>query len=183
VIRLSHQKTAINSDKYGETLEELCKASERKRPGRLTAGVRLLRDGARPHTSTPAATFFGKFCAIHPPHSPDAVPLDSYLSGPIKNFISGRRYEDHNAMQYKQLRSSTQQLERYTTVKEHLRPQRNAVKTVAQFYTTIGKEHYREGMFEVVKRRDKCLNDNGDCMGKFGTVPLNSGSRVRDQMR
>jgi hypothetical protein len=63
------------------------------------------------------------------------------------------------------------------------RPQRNAVKTVAQFYTTMGEEHYREGIFELVKRRDKCLNANGDYMGKFGTVSLNSGSRVRDPMR
>jgi hypothetical protein len=37
-------KTTINSDKYCKTLEKLHKAIERKRPGQLTAGVRLLHD-------------------------------------------------------------------------------------------------------------------------------------------
>jgi hypothetical protein len=39
-------KTTINSNKYCETLETLHEAIKRKRPGRLTAGVRLLHDGA-----------------------------------------------------------------------------------------------------------------------------------------
>jgi hypothetical protein len=39
-------KTTINSDKYRETLEKLREAIKQKRPGRLTAGVRLLHDGA-----------------------------------------------------------------------------------------------------------------------------------------
>jgi hypothetical protein len=48
-------KTTLSSDKYCETLEKFREAIKRKRPGRLTAGVRLLRDGARPHTSAQTA--------------------------------------------------------------------------------------------------------------------------------
>jgi hypothetical protein len=32
-------------------------------------------------------------------------------------------------------------------------------KTVVQYFTSLGKEHYREGMFKLVKRWDKCMND------------------------
>jgi hypothetical protein len=45
-------KTTINSNKYCETLEKLRKAIKQKRPGRLTVGLKLLHDGAQPHTST-----------------------------------------------------------------------------------------------------------------------------------
>jgi hypothetical protein len=55
-VTFSHQKqhlTVINR----ETLRE---AIERKRPGRLTTGVRLLHDGARPHTSAQTAAWLQK---------------------------------------------------------------------------------------------------------------------------
>jgi hypothetical protein len=38
-------KTRINSDKYCETLKKICEVVKRK-TGRLTAGVRLLHNGA-----------------------------------------------------------------------------------------------------------------------------------------
>jgi hypothetical protein len=60
----------------------------------------------------------------NPPHIPDVVSLDFYLFGPFKNFLSGKRFEDQNALQ----------------------------KTVVQYFTSLGKEHYREGMFKLVKR-------------------------------
>jgi hypothetical protein len=44
-------KTTINSYKYCKTFGKLGKASTRKRPRQLTAGVRLLQDGTQPYTS------------------------------------------------------------------------------------------------------------------------------------
>jgi hypothetical protein len=52
------------------------------------------------------------------------VPSDFYLFGPFKNFLSRKRFKDQNAFQ----------------------------KTVVQYFTSLGMEHYREGMFKLVKR-------------------------------
>jgi hypothetical protein len=59
----------------------------------------------------------------HPPHRPDSAPSDFYLFGTFKNFLSGKRFG----------------------------PKRIA-KTVVQYYTSLGKEHYREGTFKLLKR-------------------------------
>jgi hypothetical protein len=48
-------RTTVGNDKYWETFEKLREAIKRKRPERLTAGVRLLHNGARPHTSAQTA--------------------------------------------------------------------------------------------------------------------------------
>jgi hypothetical protein len=44
-------KTTINSDKCCESFKKLHEAIKQKRPGQLTAGVRILHDVAQPHTS------------------------------------------------------------------------------------------------------------------------------------
>jgi histone-lysine N-methyltransferase SETMAR len=58
----------------------------------------------------------------HPPHSPDLAPSDFHLFGPFKNLLSEKRFEDQNALQ----------------------------KTVLQYFTSLGKEHYCEEMFQFV---------------------------------
>jgi histone-lysine N-methyltransferase SETMAR len=83
-------KTTINSNKYCETLEKLHESIKRKRPRRLTAGVRLLHDGAQPHTSSQTAAWLQKqkwAVLQHPPHSPNLAPSDFYLFGLFKNFL------------------------------------------------------------------------------------------------
>jgi histone-lysine N-methyltransferase SETMAR len=97
-----------------------------KGPGQLTTGMRLLHDGAKPHTSFQTAARFQNWklkVLQHLPHSPDIAPSDFYLLGPFKNFLSGKRFEDQNALQ----------------------------KTIVQYLTFHGKEHYHEGMFKLVK--------------------------------
>jgi histone-lysine N-methyltransferase SETMAR len=74
----------------------------------------------------------------HPPHSPDLAPSDLYLFKPFKNFLSGKSFEGQNTMQ----------------------------KTIVQYFTSLGKEHYREGIFKLVKRWNKCLNANEDYVEK-----------------
>jgi hypothetical protein len=95
-------KTSTNSNKYCETLEKLREAIKQKRPGPLTAGVRLLHDGARPHTSAQTVALLQKRkweVLQNPPHSPDPASSDFYLFGPFKNFLSGKRFEDQNTLQ------------------------------------------------------------------------------------
>jgi histone-lysine N-methyltransferase SETMAR len=60
----------------------------------------------------------------HPPHSPDLAPSDFCLFEAFRNFLSGKRIEDQNALQ----------------------------KTVVQYYTSLGKKHYLEETFKLVKR-------------------------------
>jgi histone-lysine N-methyltransferase SETMAR len=114
-------KPTISSNKYCRTLEKLCDAIEQKRSGRLTAGVRLLHDGVRPHTSAQTAAWLQKQREFlqHQPHSPDLAPSDFYLFGPFKNFLSGKRFEDQNALQIV-LCNTSHPLERNTTMKECL---------------------------------------------------------------
>jgi hypothetical protein len=35
-----------------------------------------------------------------------------------------------------------------------------------QYFTSLGKEHYHEGMFKLVKQWDKCLNANDEYVEK-----------------
>jgi hypothetical protein len=77
-------KTTINSNKYCKALEKLREAIKRKRPGRLTAGVRLLHDG-------------GKFCSIH--HIVLIWHHQICTFGSFKNFLSVKRFEDQNVLQ------------------------------------------------------------------------------------
>jgi hypothetical protein len=55
----------------------------------------------------------------HPPHSPHLAPSDFYLFGPFKNFLS----------------------------RKSLRTKTHCKKTVVQYFTSLGKEHYLEGIF------------------------------------
>jgi hypothetical protein len=44
--------------------------------------------------------------------------------------------------------------------------QNSLKKIVVQYFTSLGKENYREGMFKLVKRWDTFLNGNGDYVEK-----------------
>jgi hypothetical protein len=74
----------------------------------------------------------------YPPHSPDLAPPDFNLLGIFKNFLLGKRFEDQNMLQ----------------------------ESVVQYFTTLGKEHYCDGIFIPVKQWDKGLNAKGDYMEK-----------------
>jgi hypothetical protein len=87
-------QTATNTVKLSKLRETI----KQKRPGRLTAGVRHLHDGARPHTA--AWLQKQKWEVLqHPPHDPDVVPSDFYLFRPFKNFFGGQIFEEQNSLQ------------------------------------------------------------------------------------
>jgi hypothetical protein len=60
---------------------------------------------------------------LYSPHSPNLAPSYFYLFGPFKNFLSGKRFQDQRTLQ----------------------------KIVVQYFTSLGKEHYHEGMFKLVE--------------------------------
>jgi len=51
----------INADRYAETLQNLKQAIRNKRKGRLTKGVCLLHDNARPHIARQILELLAKF--------------------------------------------------------------------------------------------------------------------------
>ena len=87
------EKTTINSDYYVEELKELRQAIKRERRGKLTRGVLLQHDNARPHVSSKtmaAIDDLGFECLPHPPYSPDLAPSDYWLFGEMKRSFEGR---------------------------------------------------------------------------------------------
>jgi len=74
----------------------------------------------------------------HPTYSPDLAPSDFHLFGLFKNFLSGKRFDDQNALQ----------------------------NPVLQYFTSLGWEVYHEGNFKLVKRWDKCLSADGGYVEK-----------------
>lgn len=134
-------RTTINSDRYCETLQKLHTAIRRKRPGRLRQGVKLLHDGARPHTSNQTKEWLTqrKWEVLqHPPYSPDLAPSDFYLFGPLKKFLAGKRFANQQELQ----------------------------DTVVDYFNRLDRQHYREGMFKLLPRWDKCLNLYGEYVEK-----------------
>ena len=71
---------------------ELRPAIRSKRRGRLTKGVLLLHNNARPHmahlTINTIWQLNWEVCA-HPAYSPDLAPSDFHLFGPLKNALRG----------------------------------------------------------------------------------------------
>jgi hypothetical protein len=47
-------------------------------------------------------------------------------------------------------------------IRKKFEDQNTLQKTVAKYFTFLGKEHYCEGMFKLVKRWDERLNDSND---------------------
>ena len=74
------EQSTINSDYYVRELEELREVIKRERRAKLTRGVLLQHDNARPHVSSKtndAIRRLGFECLPHPPYSPDlALVID-----------------------------------------------------------------------------------------------------------
>lgn len=86
----------VNSTYYCEVLRDLRTAIREKRRGKLTHGVLLQHDNARPHTSdeTMAVIHELGFTVVpHPPYSPDLAPSDYALFAEMKKPLRGKRYE------------------------------------------------------------------------------------------
>ena len=74
---------------------ELRPAIRSKRRERLTQGVLLLHDNARPHTAHPTINTIRQLnweVLEHTAYSPDLAPSDFRLFGPLKNALRDRRF-------------------------------------------------------------------------------------------
>ncbi len=91
------QGRTINSEYYCEVLTDLREEVKKNRRGKLTRGVLLQQDNARPHTSvqTQATIRNLGFTVIPPPpYSPDLAPSDYWLFAAMKRPLRGRRYDN-----------------------------------------------------------------------------------------
>jgi len=72
---------------------EVRPAIHSKRRGRLTQGVLLLNENARPHTAHLTINTIQQLnweVLEHPAYSPDLAPSYFHLFGPLKNALRGR---------------------------------------------------------------------------------------------
>jgi histone-lysine N-methyltransferase SETMAR len=105
-----------------------------KRPGKLSRGVLMLHDNARPHaahTTWDTLRRFGWGVLDHPPYRPDLSLCDCHVFGPLKKTLKGRRFNSDEAVR--------------EAVEQWVHP--------ATFFV--------EGITKLVQRWDKCLNSGG----------------------
>ena len=138
------EKTTINSDYYVSELQELREAIKRERRGKLTRGIYLQHDNARPHVSgktTDAIRRLGFKCLPHPPYSPDLAPSDYWLFGEMKKPLRGKRYGD---------------------LKELKRAVNHWVKVTPP-------EFYAKGIDKLPERWERCIKLDGDFIERFNS--------------
>ena len=131
----------VNAASFCQTLNRLREAIRRKRPGRLREGVVLLHDNATPHTANLTRQWlenFGWEVLPHPPHSPDLAPSDFHLFGHLKRHLSGSRFDTDDEV----------------------------VADVKQWLRSLDAPLFRDGMFALLHRWQKCLDVNGDGVEK-----------------
>jgi len=93
----------VTNAMYADLLKNhLLPAIKSKRRERLSTGVLLQHDNARPHTarSTVATIQDLSFeCFPHPPYSPDLAPSDFHVFGPIKKAMGGKSFRSDEEVQ------------------------------------------------------------------------------------
>ncbi len=91
------QGQTVNAHFYCEVLKDLKEEIKLKRRGKLTRGVLLQHDNARPHTAHKtllAIEQLGFELLPHPPYSPDLAPSDYWLFGEMAKHARGKSYSN-----------------------------------------------------------------------------------------
>lgn len=133
--------TTINSNTYCETLKKLRRAIQNRRRGKLTKGIRLHHDNARPHVSQQTNDVIDQFgweLVSHPPYSPDLAPNDFHLFPKLKNCLGGQRFQTDGELQ----------------------------DAVTKFLNGLAAEFFEVGFQNWIYRQKKCVEKNGDYIEK-----------------
>jgi len=112
----------------------------RVRPEKKTTFL-LQHDNARPHTSLKTVEHtvnLGWTVIPHPPYSPDSVPSDFHLFGPMKDGLRGQHFPSNDTV----------------------------VRAVKQWATSVGADFYERSMQALVHRWRKCVANGGDYVEK-----------------
>ncbi|UYV85012.1 hypothetical protein LAZ67_X004251 [Cordylochernes scorpioides] len=128
----------MNSDLYCDILVNKLKPGIRnKRRGKLSKGVLFLHGNARPHTSCKTVSTIIKLgfeVLEHPAYSPDLAPSDYFLFGLLKKELKGKRFDSDEDVQ----------------------------KVVQDFFHTLPKSAYKEGIYMLPERWRRCIESQGD---------------------
>lgn len=92
----------VTAQYYTELLDRLRIEIRAKRRGKLTKGIILLHDNARPHTArltNQKINELGWEILDHPPYSPDLAPSDFFLFKNLKNFLRGEFYNEKEVLE------------------------------------------------------------------------------------
>jgi len=137
----------INSDRYIATLTKLKTRIYRVRPEKKTTFL-LQHDNARSHTSlkiVECIVNLGRTVVPRPPYSPDLVPSDFHLFGPMKDGLLGQHFPSNDAV----------------------------LRAVKQWATSAGADFNERGMQTLVHGWRKCIANGGDCVEKQCFVAKN----------
>ena len=137
---MSHKRT-ITGAYYADLLRRLRDCIKAKRRGMLTAGILLLHDNAPAHTarvSKAAIRECGFEDLPHPGYSPDLALIDFHLFPNLKKQLKGRRFSCD-----KDLQSATE-----------------------QWLDEQDEQFYSDGIEQLRKRYEKCIELHGDYVEK-----------------
>ncbi len=136
------ERRTINAEYYSNLLKIHLRPKIRtKRRGAITRGVILQQDNASSHTAALTQNTIeelGWELLQHPPYSPDLAPCDFHMFGPLKNALRGQVFENNEEVK--------------TAVLLWLRKQ--------------PKEFFYNGIKNLVKRWEKCIELGGDYVEK-----------------
>jgi hypothetical protein len=97
------RENAVTSATYVDLLKNhLHPAIKSKRRGRLSTGVLLEHDNARPHIARSTVTTIQDLafeCLPHPPYFPDLAPSDFQVFGPLKQAMGGKPFRSEKEVQ------------------------------------------------------------------------------------
>lgn len=141
LIHYTPKGQTVNSDSYCELLRDLKPKIKTKRRGKLSKGVLLLQDNARPHTAGKTIQCIqdlGFELLEHPPYSPDLAPSDFHLFGPMKEHLRESKFSSDDEV----------------------------VEAVREWLCTMPQIFFQDGITKLVKRWTKCIEVEGDYVEK-----------------
>ena len=93
----------VTSATYADLLKNLLRPGiKSKRHGRLSTGVLLQHDNARPHTARSTVVTIQDLpfeCLPHLPYSPNLAPSDFHVFGPLKQAMGGKSFRSDEEVQ------------------------------------------------------------------------------------
>jgi histone-lysine N-methyltransferase SETMAR len=141
LIEFMPRGTTINSTSYCKTSKKLRRAIQNRRRGKLSMGVRLHHDNARPHVSQQTKELidnFGWDVIDHPPYSPDLAPSDFHLFPKLKEHLGGQRFQTDEELQ----------------------------EEVSKSLIGLAADFFEAGMQKWITRQQKFIEKNGDYVEK-----------------
>jgi histone-lysine N-methyltransferase SETMAR len=133
--------TTINGAYYAALMDQLHKSIKEKRTGKLAKGVLLLIDNAPAHTARVSQAAIRKWDfeqLNHPPYSPDLAPSDYYLFRHLKKELRGKRFEEDDELKW----------------------------ATESWLKSVGENFYLNGIEDLQKRWNKCIDVGGDYIEK-----------------